>query len=54
MVVGLLAAVGAIMSARVGLAHGDLVDALTLGAAATAGLGAYLTAPASKKSLKYT
>ena len=51
MVVGLLVAVGAVMSALVGLAHGDLMPAMIVGAGATTGLAAYLTSPASKKCL---
>jgi hypothetical protein len=51
MVVGLLAAVGAIMSAIVGLAHGDLMPAMIACAGAATGVAAYLAAsPASKKT----
>lgn len=50
MVVGLLAAVGVIMSALAGLIHGDLVPVLIAGAAAGSGLAAYLALPTSKKS----
>jgi hypothetical protein len=48
MVVGLLAAVGAVMSAIVGLAHGDLMPAMIAGAGAATGVAAYLASPASK------
>ena len=47
----LLAAVGAAMSALVGLAHGDLAGITVAGAAGAAGLAAYLAIPASKKTL---
>jgi hypothetical protein len=47
--VGLLAAVGAAMSALVAFAHGDLVWAIIVDAAAATGLAAYLAAPATKK-----
>jgi hypothetical protein len=48
--VGLLAAVGAIMSALVGLTHGGLEAAPIAIAAAATGLTAYLALPSSKKS----
>jgi hypothetical protein len=48
--VGLLAAVGAAMSALAGLAHGDLVWLIIGDAAAATGLAAYLALPAQKKS----
>jgi uncharacterized membrane protein YuzA (DUF378 family) len=47
--VGLLAAVGAIMAALVGLIHGDLVLVIIAGAGTASGLAAYLALPASKK-----
>jgi len=47
--VGLLAAVGAIMSALVGFAHGGLTLLAIAGAGAATGLLAYVTSPASKK-----
>ena len=50
--VGLLAAVGAAMSAIVGLAHGDLVWVVLADAAAATGLAAYLALPAEKKDLE--
>ncbi len=50
--VGLLAAVGAAMSALVGLAHGDLVFVIIAGAGAATGLAAYAAAlPQVKKNL---
>jgi hypothetical protein len=48
--VGLLAAVGAAMSALAALAHGDLVWVVIADAAATTGLAAYLALPPSKNS----
>ena len=48
-IVGLLAAVGATMSALVGLSHGDLVSAMIAGAGVATGLAAYLALPPSKK-----
>jgi hypothetical protein len=48
--VGLLTAVGAAMSALVGIAHGDLVWLAIADAAAAAGLVAYVTAPSKKRS----
>jgi len=48
-VVGLLAAVGAAMSALVGFARGDLVWMIIADAAAATGLGAYLALPPKKK-----
>ena len=49
--VGLLAAAGAIVSALVGFAHGDLTPLAIAGAGAAAGLLAYVTSPASKNPL---
>jgi hypothetical protein len=50
--VGLLAAVGAAMSALVGLTHGDLVPLVIAGAATASGLAASLAlSPVKKKSL---
>ena len=45
---GLLAAVGAIMAALVGFTHGDLVPVLVAGTGVATGLAAYLTAPSKK------
>jgi hypothetical protein len=47
--VGLLAAVGAIMSALVGLTHSDLVLVIIAGAGTASGLAAYLALPTAKK-----
>jgi len=47
--VGLLAAVGAAMSALVGLVHGDLTWVALADAAAATGLAAYLALPSNKK-----
>jgi hypothetical protein len=47
--VGLLAAVGAAMSALVGLTHGDLACSMVLIAAVATGLAAYLAASPIKK-----
>lgn len=47
--VGLLAALGAAMSALVGLVHGDLVPLMILAAGAATGCTAYLALPANKK-----
>jgi hypothetical protein len=47
--VGLLAAVGAAMSALVGLAHGVLVWPIIADAAAATGLAAYLALSPTKK-----
>jgi hypothetical protein len=47
--VGLLAAVGAAMSALAAFAHGDLVRVTIADAAAATGLAAYLSAPTTKK-----
>lgn len=49
--VGLLAAVGAAMSALVNIAHGDLLWAVVADAAAATGLAAYLALPQNKKTL---
>jgi len=46
--VGLLAAVGAAMSAIVGFAHTDLAWLIIADAAAATGLAAYLAAPPKK------
>jgi hypothetical protein len=47
--VGLLAAVGAAMSALVGLSHGDLVWVTVANAATATGLAAYLAIAPQKK-----
>jgi hypothetical protein len=47
--VGLLAAVGATMSALVGLTHGDLIPVMIAGAGTASGMAAYLALPSSKK-----
>jgi hypothetical protein len=47
--VGLLAAVGAIMSALVGLTHGDVVGALICLAGLATGSAAYLALSSEKK-----
>jgi hypothetical protein len=47
--VGLLAAVGATMSALVGLVHGGLVSVVVAGSALATGLAAYLALPSAKK-----
>jgi hypothetical protein len=52
--VGLLAAVGVVMSALAGLAHGDLFWAAVADAAAATGLAAYLALPPTKKNLSIT
>jgi hypothetical protein len=49
--VGLLAAVGAAMSALVGLTHGDLPWGMVVGGATAVGLAAYQAFPAKKKCL---
>jgi len=49
--VGLLAAVGAAMSALVGIVHGDLVWVAIADGATATGLAAYLALPPSKKGL---
>jgi hypothetical protein len=50
--VGLLAAVGAAMSALIALAHGDIVVMImAVAAGATTGSAAYLTLPVSKKTI---
>lgn len=46
--VGLLAAVGATMSAFASLLHGDQTIAVILGAGASTGLAAYLALPSKK------
>jgi hypothetical protein len=48
--VGLCAAAGAIMSAFVGLIHGDFVPVMIVGSGSAAGLAAYLALPPSKKN----
>jgi len=50
--VGLLAAVGATMSALVGLTHGDLVPVMIAGAGTASGLAACLALPTIKKILR--
>ena len=52
--VGLLAAVGAAMSALVGLVHGDVVMVLITWAATATGLAAYLALPSAKKITYYS
>jgi hypothetical protein len=47
--VGLLAALGAVMSALAGLVHGDLVWAVVVNCGLATGLAAYLALPSSKK-----
>jgi hypothetical protein len=47
--VGLLAAAGAIMTALVGLLHGDRMPFTVLGAGITTGLAAYMALPTEKK-----
>ena len=49
--VGLLAAVGATMSALVGLIHGDWLPLMIVGAGGATGLAACLALPPSKKIL---
>jgi hypothetical protein len=49
--VGLLAALGAVLSVLVSLVHGDLVPVMVLGAGAASGLAAYL--PLFKKCRFY-
>jgi uncharacterized membrane protein YuzA (DUF378 family) len=49
--VGLLAAVGAIMSALIGVTHSDLIPVIVTGSGVATGLAAYLAASASKKSM---
>ena len=53
--VGLLAAVGAAMSALVAFAHSDLISLTIAGAAIATGLAAYLALPASpvKKNVEF-
>jgi sarcosine oxidase gamma subunit len=51
MVVGLLAAVGAAMSALVGVSHADVLTVMIMGAGAATGLAAFLALPPSKKIL---
>ena len=51
--VGLLAAVGAAMSALVGLTHGDFAWAALAEASAATGLAAYLALPSTKKNAPY-
>ena len=50
--VGLLAAVGATMSALVGLTHSDLVPVIIASAGTASGLAAYLALPHQKNSSK--
>jgi hypothetical protein len=47
--VGLLAALGALMSALVDLTHGQLVPLVVVSAGTATGLAAYLALPPSKK-----
>jgi len=49
--VGLLAAVGAVLSALVGLVHGDLASIMVAGAGAATGLAAYSALPPLKKNV---
>ena len=49
--VGLLAAVGAAMSALVSLAHGDAIPVMIAGAACATGLATSLALSPSKKTL---
>ena len=49
--VGLLATVGAAMSALVGLVHGDLAWVIIVDAAAATGLAAYLALPSKIEPL---
>jgi hypothetical protein len=49
--VGLLAAVGAAMSALVGLTHGDLAWGMVVCSASATGLVAFWAMPSSKKHL---
>jgi hypothetical protein len=51
--VGLLAAVGAIMSALAGLVHGALVWVVITNGAAASGLVAYLALPPQKKPFQH-
>jgi hypothetical protein len=51
--VGLLAALGAAMSALVSLVHGDLMPVMILGASAATGFAAYMPLPSSKKNLNF-
>jgi hypothetical protein len=51
--VGLLAAAGVAMSALVSFVHGDLADAMIMGAASATGLAAYLAFPSTKKNAKF-
>ena len=51
--VGLLVAVGAAMSALVGLVHGDLAWALVASAATAAGSAAYYALPPKKMGFPY-
>jgi hypothetical protein len=48
--VGLLAAVGALMSALAGIVHGNFVPLVIAYAAAATGLAAYLALPDNKKN----
>jgi hypothetical protein len=52
-VVGLLAAVGTVMSALVGLSHADLVWVMIADASGATGLAAYLALPQIKKSASF-
>lgn len=48
--VGLLAAAGAVMSALIGLTHGDLVPVMIAVASAASGLAAFAALPGGKKN----
>lgn len=52
--VGLLAAVGATMSALVSLVHGDLVPLMIIGVGTATGLAAFLALPLQKKLSEVT
>jgi hypothetical protein len=49
--VGLLAAVGAIMSALIGFTHGDLIPVIITACGTGTGLAAYLAASPQKKAI---
>jgi hypothetical protein len=48
-VVGLLAALGVVLSSLLGLTHGDLTPLVIVSSGTATGLAAYLALPASKK-----
>jgi len=52
--VGLLAAVGATMSALVGLVHGDLVPVIIVGASVATGMAAYGPTAFKKKIVRHS